>query len=55
MMFSVVYKVAKGFIDKKTQKKIKVISSKKTSTKKLLEFIDEDKLPIFLGGKYPLE
>ena len=55
MLFSVIWTVAKAFIDKKTQKKISIIGS--GYKKKLFEVIDKESLPKFLGGthKYVLD
>lgn len=49
IVFSGIWSLVKGFIDEKTRKKIKIIGGgfKKT----LLEFIPEESLPSFLGGK----
>ncbi len=47
-LFSGVYAVVKSFIDEKTRKKIKIVGS--GYKKKILELVDEDKLPKFLGG-----
>ena len=47
-VFSGVYAVVKGFLDPKTRKKIQIVGSK--YQKQLLELVDEDKLPKFLGG-----
>ena len=48
MVFSGIWAVCKGFLDEKTRKKIKIIGSDYKKT--LLQFVDEDKLPDFLGG-----
>ena len=47
-MFRAIWSIVKGWIDKKTQKKIKIISG--SGKKDLLKAIDADKLPVFLGG-----
>lgn len=49
MMFTAVWAVVKGMIDEKTRKKIQIVggSFKKT----LLEHIDDENIPSFLGGK----
>jgi hypothetical protein len=47
-MFKGIWSVVKGWIDKKTQNKIIIVSG--SGKKELLEHIDEDKLPDFLGG-----
>ena len=49
MLFNTVWKVMKGFFDENTQKKIQILGSNYRN--KLLEKIDDDKLPDFLGGK----
>ena len=48
MMFSGIWKIAKGFIDEKTRKKIEVKGGNYFKT--LLEYASEDQLPEFLGG-----
>ena len=50
MLFSVIWSVAKVFIDKKTQNKISIIGGR--YKKELLKVIDINMLPKFLGGKY---
>lgn len=47
--FSAVWSIVKGFIDEKTRNKINI--EKKSYAKKLLELVDADNLPSFLGGK----
>jgi hypothetical protein len=47
-MFRGIWKVVSMWIDKKTQKKINIISG--SGKKELLADIDADKLPEFLGG-----
>lgn len=47
------YKVLKGLVDKKTQSKIDLLGSGPDATRRLLEHIDEDILPVSLGGKGP--
>lgn len=47
-MFSMVFSLVKGFIDEKTRNKIRVEKSNYQS--KLLEFVDRENLPVFLGG-----
>ena len=49
MLFSGIWAFAKAFLDEKTKKKISIIGSSYKKT--LLEFIDEENLPDFLGGK----
>jgi hypothetical protein len=46
--FSALWSIVKGFIDEKTSKKILVEKSKYKT--KLLELVDADNLPSFLGG-----
>jgi len=48
MLFTGVWAVCKGFIDEKTRNKIKICGSK--YQKELLEFVEPDNLPDFLGG-----
>lgn len=47
-LFTGVWAIAKAFLDKKTKKKVSIEGS--GFKKKLLEFIDEDQLPLWLGG-----
>lgn len=46
--FSAVWAIVKGFVDEKTRNKICV--EKSSYQKKLLELVDADNLPSFLGG-----
>ena len=49
MLFTGIWAVCKGFLDEKTRNKIKILGgSYKT---KLNEYLDDDDLPDFLGGK----
>lgn len=48
MLFSGVWAVIKPWLDEKTRNKIVIIGS--GFKEKLNEFIDDDKLPDFLGG-----
>lgn len=48
-MFSAIWSIVKGFIDEKTRNKISV--QKSNYLKTLLEYIDDENLPVFLGGK----
>jgi len=48
MLFRAIWSMVKAFIDAKTQSKISLLKS--SYKKELLELIDEDKLPKFLGG-----
>jgi hypothetical protein len=47
-LFSAVWTLVKGFIDEKTRKKINV--EKSSFQKKLLEHVEAENLPTFLGG-----
>ena len=51
--FRATWTVIKGFIDEKTRSKIKIIG--KDYTKTLLEYVDAEKLPKFLGGECECE
>lgn len=47
--FTAIWAICKGFLDEKTRKKIKICGgSFKTD---LLEFLDDENIPDFLGGK----
>ena len=46
--FGVVYNIVKGLIDKKTREKIEILGN--DYKEKLLEYIDPENLPTFLGG-----
>ena len=48
--FSGIWSIVKGWLDPVTREKIKIISG--SGKKELLEVIDEDKLPVELGGKF---
>ena len=48
-LFSGIWSVAKGFLDEVTRKKIKIIGWNYLPT--LLEHVNEEDLPSFLGGK----
>ena len=48
-VFSGVYAVAKGFLDPKTRKKIQIIGAK--YHKQIIELVEPEKLPKFLGGQ----
>ena len=52
MLFSGVWAIVKGFIDEKTRKKITIKGS--SYQKDLLEIVDAENLPDFLGGKCAL-
>lgn len=49
MTFKILWTAVKPFMDEKTKKKITTLGS--DYKKKLLEFIDEENLPVLLGGK----
>jgi len=49
MLFSGVWAIVKPWLDEKTKAKIKILGSGYKKT--LLEYIDEENLPDFLGGK----
>ena len=49
-VFTAVYAIVKNFVDEKTRKKIQIVSSSYTQST-LLEHVDEEQLPVFLGGK----
>lgn len=48
-VFSGVWAVVKGFLDERTRKKIRIIGG--GYRKVLLEFIDDEDIPSFIGGK----
>jgi hypothetical protein len=48
MLFTGVWAVVKGFIDEKTRKKITIMGSK--YHKEILELVESENLPDFLGG-----
>ena len=52
-LFRGIWKVAKGFLDEKTRNKIKVLGGSYLPT--LLEFVEEENLPQFLGGKCTIQ
>lgn len=47
MIFTGIYNLVKGWIDEKTRKKISLVGDPK---KVLMEYVDMDNLPPFLGG-----
>ena len=49
MLFTGVWALIKGWLDEKTREKIQIVGG--GYTKKLLQYIDEDQLIDFLGGK----
>lgn len=48
MLFTGVWAVVKGFLDEKTRSKIKIMGG--TFKKELLELVESENLPEFLGG-----
>jgi len=50
-LFTGVWAIVKGWLDEKTREKIQIVGG--GYTKKLLEYVDEDQLVDFLGGKNP--
>ena len=51
--FGATWSLIKGWLDPRTAGKIEVISAKKTWSKRLLEFVEEEQLPSDYGGKGP--
>jgi hypothetical protein len=49
MLFTGVWSMIKGWLDEKTRNKISILGG--GYAKKLLEFVDAEQLPEFLGGK----
>ena len=49
MLFTGIWAVCKGFLDEKTRNKIKILGGSYKA--KLNEYLDDDDLPDFLGGK----
>lgn len=49
LLFTGVWAIVKGFIDEKTRKKITILGGK--FQKDLLELVEAENLPDFLGGK----
>ena len=51
-VFDMVFKFATNFIEKKNQKRMKVLSGwDKSALQKMEEFIDIENIPSYLGGK----
>jgi len=50
-IFSVTWKLIKGWLDPRTLSKVDLISGRSTWEKRLKELIDEDQLPVDYGGK----
>ena len=48
-VFSGVYSIVKGFLDEKTRNKITILGGGYQA--QILEIVDEENLPTFLGGK----
>ena len=48
MLFSALYAIVKGFLDERTRSKVRILGSNYQPT--LLEHIDAENLPSFLGG-----
>lgn len=53
MLFTGVWQIIKPWLTEKTRNKITIVGGKYKD--KLLEYIDEENLPDFLGGKSPVE
>jgi hypothetical protein len=53
MLFSGIWAVVKGFLDERTRNKIKILGGSYLKT--LLEFVNEEDLPAFIGGKCTCE
>lgn len=53
MIFSAIWAVVKGFLDEKTRNKISIKGGK--FEKELLELVEPENLPEFLGGKCKCE
>ena len=49
MLFTGVWSIVKGFLDQRTRDKIKIMGGK--FQKEILEMVDAENLPEFLGGK----
>jgi len=54
-IFTAIYRVVEAFLDKRTREKIKVLGTDKKSRARLLQYVEEDQLPQFLGGTAPDE
>eukprot|EP00963_Diacronema_lutheri_P010386 scaffold1052_cov339-Pavlova_lutheri.AAC.2 len=54
-IFTAIYRVVEAFLDKRTREKIKVFGADRKGRAKLLQYVDEDQLPQFLGGTAPDE
>lgn len=53
MLFTGIWAIVKGFLDEKTRKKITIKGG--TYLKDIVELVDEENLPEFLGGKCKCE
>ena len=53
MIFMAAWAIIKGFLDEKTRSKIKILGSSYMDT--ILEYVDIDNLPKFLGGNCECE
>jgi len=51
VFFTAIFKVIKGFLDARTQKKIEIFSSARKASSRLRELIDEEHIPSDYGGK----
>ena len=52
MVFSGAWMLVSPLLPKRTREKVEIVSSR-SALSTLLEHIDEDELPMFLGGKKP--
>ena len=48
LLFSALYAIVKGFLDERTRSKVRIMGGNYRSV--LLEHIDAENLPMFLGG-----
>ena len=48
LLFSALYTIVKGFLDERTRSKVRIMGGNYRSV--LLEHIDAENLPVFLGG-----
>ena len=48
LLFSALYTIVKGFLDERTRSKVRIMGGNYRSV--LLEHIDAENLPMFLGG-----
>lgn len=54
-IFVAIFRVVEAFLDKRTREKIKLFGADKKGRAKLLQHVDADQLPQFLGGTAPDE